>query len=200
MNRSRMLSKWMLGLALAALPVVGTAAAQLSIGDAVPDVSIADENGASHKLSDHRGKVVVFEWTNPDCPFVQRHYGADTMEKLSRQLGATGVVWYAVNSTNYNKPADTIAWKKEQGFEYLTLQDQDGKLGHLMGARTTPHMFVVGPDGKLAYAGAIDDDPRGRAEKPKNYVSNAAQALLAGGALDPSSTEPYGCSVKYASK
>ena len=197
MNRSRMLSKWMLGMALIALPVVGTATTPLSIGDAVPDVSIPDENGATHKLSDHRGKVVVFEWTNPDCPFVQRHYTADTMEKLSRELGATGVVWFAVNSTYYNKPADTIAWKKEQGFDYLTLQDQDGKLGRMMGARTTPHMFVVGPEGKLAYAGAIDDDARGRADKPKNYVSNAAVAVLKGAAFDPSSTEPYGCSVKY---
>jgi peroxiredoxin len=197
MNRSRTLTKLMLGMALLALPVLGTASTKLSIGDAVPDLSVADENGASHKLSDHRGKVVVFEWTNPDCPFVQRHYSADTMEKLSRELGATGVVWFAVNSTYNNKAADTIAWKKEQGFEYLTLQDQDGKLGKLMGARTTPHMFVVGPDGKLAYAGAIDDDPRGRSEKPKNYVSSAAQALLAGSALDPSNTEPYGCSVKY---
>ncbi len=197
MNRSRTLTKLMLGMALLALPVLGTASTKLSIGDAVPDLSIADENGAAHKLSDHRGKVVVFEWTNPDCPFVQRHYGKDTMEKLSRELGATGVVWFAVNSTHTNKPADTVAWKKEQGFEYLTLQDQDGKLGKMMGARTTPHMFVVGPDGKLAYTGAIDDDPRGRSEQPKNYVSKAAQALLGGSALEPSSTEPYGCSVKY---
>jgi peroxiredoxin len=189
----------MLGLALVTLPVAGGAVTQLKVGDAVPDMQLADENGAPHKLSDHRGKVVVFEWTNPDCPFVKRHYTADTMEKLSQQLGANGVVWYAVNSTHYNKPADSIAWKKEQGFDYQTLQDQEGKLGRLMGARTTPHMFVVGPDGKLAYAGAIDDDPRGRADKPKNYVSNAAQALLAGAALENSNTEPYGCSVKYAS-
>ena len=198
MNRSRTLSKLVLGMALIALPLVGTASTKLSIGDAVPDLSIADENGAAHKLSDHLGKVVVFEWTNPDCPFVARHYKADTMEKLSKEVGATGVVWFAVNSTHTNTPADTIAWKKQQGFEYLTLQDQDGKLGKLMGARTTPHMFVVGPDGKLAYAGAIDDDPRGRSEAPKNYVSSAAQALLKGAALDPSNTEPYGCSVKYA--
>jgi peroxiredoxin len=199
MRHSRIFSKLMLGMVLIALPIAGGASSQLSIGDPVPDVSVPDENGAAHKLSDHRGKVVVFEWTNPDCPFVQRHYGADTMEKLSAELGATGVVWYAVNSTHYNKPSDTIAWKKEQGFQYATLQDNDGKLGHLMGARTTPHMFVVGPDGKLAYAGAIDDDPRGRADQPKNYVANATQSILAGAALDPKSTEPYGCSVKYAS-
>jgi peroxiredoxin len=198
MNRTFV--RLMLGTALLALPVVGAANTQLSIGSAVPDLSLADENGAQHKLSDHLGKVVVFEWTNPDCPFVQRHYKADTMEKLSKQLGGTGVVWYAVNSTHYNKPTDSAAWKKEQGFDYLTLQDQEGKLGRLMGARTTPHMFVVGPDGKLAYSGAIDDDARGRSEKPKNYVENAAQALLAGAAVDPSSSEPYGCSVKYASK
>ena len=198
MKRSGTLSKLLLGLALAALPAASGANTQLNVGDAVPDVAVPDENGVAHKLSDHKGKVVVFEWTNPDCPFVQRHYSADTMEKLSAKLGAKGVVWFAVNSTYYNKAADTVAWKKDQGFDYLTLQDNDGKLGRLMGARTTPHMFIVGPDGKLAYAGAIDDDPRGRAEKPKNYVDNAAQSLLTGAALETSSTEPYGCSVKYS--
>jgi len=186
------------GLALALSSGFSTAASELAVGDAVADLAVVDENGASHKLSDHRGKVVVFEWTNPDCPYVKRHYGADTMEKLSTKLGATGVVWYAVNSTASNESKDTLAWKKAQGFSYPTLQDNDGKLGKLMGARTTPHMFVVGPDGKLAYKGAIDSDPRGGDAKATNYVGNAAQAVLAGAAVDPSSTQPYGCSVKYA--
>lgn len=191
--------------AVLALPVLWAgsftqASTQLSVGDAVPDVPLLDENGKAHKMSDYRGKLVVLEWTNPDCPYVQRHYDANTMEKLASELGASGVVWFAVNSTYYNEPGDTLSWKKRQGFDYLTLQDKKGELGQIMGARTTPHMFVVGPDGKLAYGGAIDDDPRGRAESPSNYVSAATRALLDGVEPDPSSTQPYGCSVKYASK
>ncbi len=174
-------------------------AASPAVGDLVPDVTVKDETGKAHKLSDYRGKVVVFEWTNQDCPFVKRHYKADTMEKLSAELGAKEVVWFAVNSTYSNKPEDTLAWKEKQGFEYLTLQDASGELGKLMGAKTTPHMYVVNPDGKLAYQGAIDDDPRGRSDSPKNYVRGAAAALLDGLEPDPSSTQPYGCSVKYAS-
>jgi len=190
--------------ALLVLPfVIGAGAVRAAapaVGDAVPDLEVRDELGTAHKLSDYRGKLVVFEWTNPDCPFVQRHYRADTMEKLSSELGSEGVVWFAVNSTHYNKPADTVAWKAEQGFQYLTLQDQEGKLGKLMGAKTTPHMYIIGPDGKLAYKGAIDDDPSGRAKAPANYVRSAAKSLMEGVDPDPSSTAPYGCSVKYASK
>lgn len=193
-------SPWLRGLL--AIPVVCAAAvawaAQPSVGDAVSDVELLDETGKAHKLSDYRGKVVVFEWTNPECPYVQRHYKADTMEKLSSELKADGVVWFAVNSTSDNEPKDTLAWKQKQGFEYLTLQDKQGELGKLMGAKTTPHMFVIGPDGKLAYAGAIDDDPRGDVDQPQNYVQSATQALMGGLMPDPSNTQPYGCSVKYS--
>jgi len=193
-------SPWLRGLWVLPLVCAGAVAwaAQPSVGDPVVDVQLPDETGKPHKLSDYRGKVVVFEWTNPDCPYVKRHYDADTMEKLSTNLKADGVVWFAVNSTASNTPDDTIQWKKQQGFEYLTLQDKQGELGKLMGAKTTPHMYVIGPDGKLAYTGAIDDDPRGDSEKPKNYVQDATKALMGGLMPDPSSTQPYGCSVKYS--
>ena len=174
-----------------------SAADRITVGSEVPDVPLLDEAGKTHKLSDYRGKLVVFEWTNPDCPYVKRHYTADTMERLSTELGGQGVVWLAVNSTHYNTAADTIAWREKQGFEYATLQDEKGTLGKLMGARTTPHMFVVDPAGKLAYQGAIDDDPSGDSSSATNYVSGAAEALLGGAAVDPASTKPYGCSVKY---
>ena len=172
---------------------------EVEVGSKVPEFSIKDENGVEHRLSQYEGKVVVLEWTNPDCPYVARHYDAGTMEKLANQLGADGVVWFAVNSTHDNKPEDTRAWKEGQGFDHATLQDPEGALGHLLGARTTPHMFVIDGEGILRYEGAIDDDPRGRSDSPTNYVSGGVQALLAGNAPDPSQTKAYGCSVKYAS-
>ncbi len=172
---------------------------EVEVGSKVPEFSVKDENGVEHRLSQYEGKVVVLEWTNPDCPYVARHYDADTMEKLANQLGADGVVWFAVNSTHDNKPEDTRAWKEAQGLEYATLQDPEGTLGHPLGARTTPHMFVIDGEGVLRYEGAIDDDPRGRSDSPTNYVSGGVQALLAGNAPDPSQTRAYGCGVKYAS-
>jgi peroxiredoxin len=180
-----------LGLLLATTPSPAT------VGKPAPDFTAVDENGATYELAKLRGHAVVLEWTNPDCPFVERHYSADTMEKLAKTLGASDVVWLAVNSTYTNTPADTRAWKAEQGFAYPTLQDADGTLGHLYGARTTPHMFVIDADGVLRYTGAIDDDPNGKATTPLNYVGNAVAALLASGSPDPSETKSYGCSVKY---
>ncbi len=184
------------GVALVAL-ALGAALEPAAVGKPAPDWTAVDETGATHALSQYRGKAVVLEWTNPDCPFVERHYSADTMEKLAAALGAREVVWLAVNSTHYNTPDDTRKWKAEQGFAYPTLQDPDGALGHAYGARTTPHLFVIDAQGVLRYAGAIDDDPSGRSKSPKNYVGNAVEALLASGAPDPSETKPYGCSVKY---
>jgi peroxiredoxin len=168
-----------------------------AVGRPAPDFTAVDESGAKYELSQYRGKAVVLEWTNPDCPFVARHYSADTMEKLATTLDASEVVWLAVNSTHYNTPEDTKAWKTEQGFGYPTLQDPDGTLGHAYGARTTPHLFVIDAHGVLRYAGAIDDDPSGKSPAPTSYVGNAVATLLASGTPDPSETKPYGCSVKY---
>ena len=177
--------------------LLATAPDPAVVGKPAPDWKAVDETGAAHELAQYRGRAVVLEWTNPDCPFVERHYSADTMEKLALALGATDVVWLAVNSTHTNTPADTRAWKAEQGFAYPTLQDADGTLGHRYGARTTPHLFVIDGQGVLRYDGAIDDDPYGKATTPVNYVGGAVKALLAGASPDPSETKPYGCSVKY---
>ena len=200
MRTRRMLGWAAVGAAALALSVNLSARAggQVKVGEAVADFALADETGKEHHLSDYRGKLVVLEWTNQDCPFVQRHYRKDTMEKLAAQYGAKDVVWLAVNSTSGNQPEDTQAWKSAQGFEYPTLQDGDGKVGRMFGARTTPHMYVIGTDGKLAYAGAIDDDSRGSADVPVNYVEGALQSLARGESPDPSETQPYGCSVKYS--
>lgn len=193
-----------LRISFATLAVTGIAfAASLSgaaetprVGAEAPTFELADEEGVKHDLASYRGRTVVLEWTNPSCPYVKRHYRADTMEKLAKRYDS-GVVWLAVNSTWSNEPEDTRSWKKEQGFAYATLQDADGKLGRLYGATTTPDMFVIDPDGVLRYAGAIDDDPRGKSESPDNYVDGALQALMAGANPDPSQTRAYGCSVKY---
>ncbi len=190
-----------LGLSLAfalANPLAAEDLPVLASGSPAPDFSLTDEAGTVHKLADYRGRGVVLEWTNPDCPYVQRHYEADTMEKLSAALGAKDVVWLAVNSTKSNEPADTAKWRSEQGFGYATLQDQDGSVGRRYGARTTPHMFVIDAVGVLQYNGAIDDDPRGNKATPVNYVQGAVGAVLASATPDPSATEPYGCSIKYA--
>ena len=181
---------------VAGVAFVATAAETPPIGVQAPAFSLADENGAIHSLSDYRGKMVVLEWTNQECPYVMRHYRKDTMKKLAATFEGE-LVWLAVNSTRDNTPEDTKAWKRANDFQYATLQDPEGTVGHLYGAKTTPDMFVIDSEGVLRYSGAIDDDPRGRADAPKNYVSGAIQAILASTDPDPSQTRPYGCSVKY---
>jgi peroxiredoxin len=184
-------------LALATAAFTGTPAQAVEIGKPAPDFTATDETGAKHALSQYRGKLVVLEWTNPECPYVARHYSRDTMEKLAQGYGARGVVWLAVNSTHGNLPADTLKWKQEQGFQYATLQDSSGELGKLYGARTTPHMFIIDGQGALRYDGAIDDDPRGRKQDARNFVDTGLGALLAGKSPEPTTSQPYGCSVKY---
>ncbi len=186
------------GIAVAAVALLG-AVAPLKVGDKAPEFTAMDENGVSHKLAAYKGHAVVLEWTNSECPFVERHYESGAMKKLAAALGAKDVVWLAVNSTYTNTPDDTKEWKAEQGFSYATLQDPDGNLGHMYGAKTTPHMFVIDAEGILRYRGAIDDDPNGKQAAPKNYVDSAVQALLASSTPNPAETQSYGCSVKYKS-
>jgi len=183
-------------VALAAAALVG-AVKPVEVGQTVPDFHALDQDGVDHHLAQYRGHAVVLEWTNSECPFVERHYGAGDMQKLAAALGAKDVVWLAVNSTYDNTPSDTRAWMKSQSFSYPTLQDPDGRIGHLMGARTTPHMFVIDAAGVLRYRGAIDDDQYGRSSAPKNYVDGAVHALFASASPDPAETQSYGCSVKY---
>jgi peroxiredoxin len=193
-----MTRNWLLTtLLVLALPATAGVLGSLRVGEPAPAWTAQDEHGVEHTLANYRGRAVVLEWTNSECPFVVRHYKAGTMKKLAEALGAREVVWLAVNSTPSNRPEDTRAWKQERGFTHATLQDKDGTLGRAYGARTTPHMFVIDGEGVLRYQGAIDDDPRGREESPRNYVDAAVRSLFAGATPDPSETEPYGCSVKY---
>jgi peroxiredoxin len=180
-----------------AVPAIAADTAQ--VGKPAPTFTLKDETGKEHTLAQYQGKIVVLEWTSPDCPFVQRHYRAKTMQNTLNGLDPKKVVWLAVDSTSSNTPDKSASWRKEQGFTYSVLQDADGKVGKAYGARTTPHMYVIDEKGVLRYAGAIDDDPRGKNATPVNHVKTAVDVLLSGQPVPAATTEPYGCSVKYKS-
>jgi AhpC/TSA family len=159
------------------------------------------------KLADYKGKHVVLEWVNPGCPYVQKHYNSGNMPATQKDARARDVVWLAVNSTavdayDYRKPADLTAWLKAKGATpTATLMDVDGKVGRAYGARTTPHMYLIDPQGKLIYAGAIDSIASANASDIKsatNYVKQALDEALAGRPLSKPTSQAYGCSIKYA--
>ena len=181
-------------LALAPAAFAGGA----SVGDKAPDFTLPDLNGKQVTLSKIEG-VRVLEWVNPDCPFVQRHYKAGTMKKLAADYGAKGVTWLTINSTNYMTAEANQKFAAAHGLSQTILLDPSGAVGHLYGAATTPHMFVIDGAGTIVYAGAIDSDPRGSGgEAVTNYVAAALNEVLAGKPVTTVETTPYGCSVKYA--
>jgi peroxiredoxin len=150
-------------------------------------------------LADYKGKTVVLEWVNPDCPFVKRHYQARTFAKLVNEYKDKNVVYLAVNSTNFHADEKNKSWYEKYDLPYTILNDQSGKVGKLYGAKTTPHMYVIDPKGNLVYQGAIDDDPQGnKGTGAINYVQAVLEDLTAGKKPRYSQTKPYGCSVKYA--
>ena len=170
----------------------------VSVGDTAPGFTLADTAGNEVSLSDFKGKIVVLEWLNPDCPFVKRHYKAGTMKNLATQYAGEGVVWLTINSTHYMDAAANAKFKADNELPYTILVDQSGEVGHLYGAVTTPHMYIIDAQGKLVYIGAIDDDPRGsKGESAVNYVAVALDEVVAGKAVTTAETKPYGCSVKY---
>ena len=186
----------------------GPALAAATVGQPAPAFTAIDAGGKTVSLADYKGKHVVLEWVNPGCPYVRRHYDSASMQATQKDATARGVVWLAVNSTaedagDYLPPAALAQWMQTQrAAATATLMDADGKVGRAYGARTTPHMYVIDPAGKLVYAGAIDDRPRASlAETPKagNHVRAALAESLAGKAVSTPSTQPYGCSVKYSS-
>jgi peroxiredoxin len=175
-------------------------------GDQAPDFTGTDSNGKTHKLSDYKGKYVVLEWTNSGCPFTVKHYASGNMQKLQREWTSKGVAWLTVLSSapgkqGYKTAAEENSYLKEKAASpSAVLLDPDGAIGHLYGAKTTPHMFVLDPKGKIVYAGAIDDKPSTDQEDiagSRNYVSAALTEALGGKPITVSDTTPYGCSVKY---
>jgi peroxiredoxin len=165
-----------------------------------PAFTLTDQAGKKHSLADYAGKVVVLEWMNPDCPISRRHYTTPTMKNLATKYAPKGVVWLAINSTNYYTPEQNKAWAEKYALPYPILDDRPGTVGHLYGAKTTPDMRIIDARGVVVYAGAIDDNSTGRKPEPTNYVAQALDELLAGKKVSRAKTQPYGCSVKYAKK
>jgi len=195
-------------LAFAAATLLGAALVQaaVSVGKAAPEFKVKDTSGKEQSLAAYKGKFVVLEWVNPDCPFVQKHYDTSNMQSTQKAAEAKGVVWLTVSSSapdqgDYKKPGELAAWLKEKGASpTATLMDDDGKVGHAFGARTTPHMYVIDPQGTLVYAGAIDSKATARKEDVKgatNYVKAALDEAMAGKPVTKATSEPYGCSIKY---
>lgn len=194
--------------ALAAVAMIFSPNAQAApvVGEMAPEFTAVDSDGNTHNLSDFRGKTVVLEWTNHECPFVVKHYSVGNMQKLQKEATDKGVVWLSIHSSAEGKQGhvnseEAKAVAKEQGANVTAqLLDGSGEIGRLYDAKTTPHMFVIDTEGKLAYAGAIDSDSSFKPESIEgatNYVMAAIDALQAGTEIEVSSTKPYGCSVKY---
>ena len=193
--------------ALAVLPFTSiTAHAAPEIGKPAPEFMAQDTNNQHVMLSDLKGKTVVLEWTNAECPFVKKHYDGGNMQTLQTEATKDGVVWISINSSAKDKEgnvtaneANKIIAEKKAAPTHLIL-DEKGEIGKLYGAKTTPHMFVIDKAGTLVYAGAIDD--KATADKAdiatsKNYVREALADLKAGKPVTTKSTNPYGCGVKY---
>lgn len=193
-------------LAATTLPALAVAAA--AVGQPAPDFALRDTGGKTVRLSDYKGKTVVLEWTNPGCPFVRKHYDSGNMPATQKEAIDRSVVWLSINSTekassDYLEPPKLAHWLHERkGVATAVLMDEDGAAGKSYGARTTPHMYIVNPDGVLVYAGAIDSIPSARPAdiaKATNYVNAALADLAAGRPVAQAVTQAYGCSIKYKS-
>lgn len=177
-----------------------------AVGANAPDFSLTDSKGKTQSVSQYKGKYVVLEWFNPECPFVKKHYGSGNMQKLQEEFTGKGIVWLSIDSSAPGKEGNLTAeqanvkmaeWKTKQTAMVL---DPDGKAGQSYGAKNTPHMFVINPAGKIVYEGAIDSkatpNPADIAIST-NYVKVALEESLSGKNVSNPNTKPYGCSVKY---
>lgn len=193
-------------LSILALAAVSATASAQQAGSQAPEFTLADANGKAVRLSDFRGKYVVLEWTNPDCPFVQSHYEARSMQGLQQVWSNKGVVWLTINSTSrqhpeYKSGAQMNAWMQSKGaMQKAVLIDGTSATGRQYAAKTTPQMFVIDPSGKVVYDGAIDDHRSARASAHNatdNFVQAALSEVTSGKPVRVASTTPYGCSIKY---
>jgi peroxiredoxin len=186
----------------------GIAADPASVGAPAPTFTLTDAGGKTYSLTDFKGKYVVLEWVNFGCPFVRKHYDSGNMQKLQKFYTGKGVAWLSICSSAPGKQGyfegkqltERIAREKSMATAYLV--DKEGTVGQAYGAKTTPHMFIINPQGTLVYAGGIDDRPSTNREDIKgavNYVREALDAALSGKPVKVSASRPYGCSVKYKS-
>lgn len=187
---------------------VAPAFANVAIGQPAPEFSATDSQGRTQTLSQYKGKTVVLEWSNPGCPFVQKHYSSGNIPKQQADAVKEGVIWLTINSGAAGKQGhldakgaqDFIAQNHAAPSAYLF--DGDGKIGHAYGAKTTPHLYVIDGSGTLRYMGGIDSIPSADKEdlpKATQYVPQVLAELKAGKPVSVATSEPYGCGVKYGS-
>jgi peroxiredoxin len=193
-------------LAPLTLALIATAAFAIPPGTLAPDFKGTDSNGNTQSLAQYRGKYVVLEWANKGCPYEQKHYNSGNMEKLQKEWTSKGVVWLSVLSSAPGQQGNVTPAEENSYLSTMhaaptaAILDPAGTIGRLYDAKTTPHMFVIDPTGKIIYQGAIDDKPTpdpGSLATAHNYVSEALTAAMAGQAVPTAVTRPYGCSVKY---
>jgi peroxiredoxin len=190
-------------------PTVNAAVSQTATAEAgrpAPDFALPDLDGKTVRLSDLRGKIVVLEWFNPECPFVKASHTKGSLNGLAKRYTDKGVVWLAVNSAAEGKQgfgaAKSLEGKKRFAMEHPVLLDPTGEVGHRYGATNTPHMYVIDTKGTLVYRGAIDNSPDGEGESPTGgklvtYAADAIDATMAGSPVATKETPAYGCHVKY---
>ncbi|MBX3231935.1 MAG: thioredoxin family protein [Labilithrix sp.] len=192
-----------------AIPAVAADAPDAELGKPAPDFTLKDLDGKETKLSSFKGKVVVLEWFNPGCPFVNKSHTKGTLKEAAAKHAKSGVVWLAINSGAAGKQGAGLETNKEAVKKYAmanpVLLDEGGEVGRKYNATNTPHMFVVDANGTLVYRGAIDNSPDGEGETPTggkliSYVDEAVAAVTAGKPVATAETKAYGCSVKYATK
>lgn len=183
-----------------------TVHANVSVGKMAPDFTGVDSNGNKHSLSDFKGKIVVLEWTNHDCPYVKKHYNSGNMQQLQKNATENGVIWLSIISSRPGKQGHVSGkqanelTRSRNAVPTAVILDETSEIGRLYGAKTTPHMYIIDKTGQLVYMGGIDSIPSSNEEdiaKAKNYVTAALDAMAAGKPIQESVTRPYGCSVKY---
>ena len=188
------------------IPMLRVAA--VKVDKAAPQFSLQNSQGETVNLADFKDKYVILEWTNHLCPYVKKHYESDNMQALQRQYTDKDVVWLSIISSAQGKQGHVSAdeanalTKSRSAAPSHVLFDEDGKVGKLYGAKTTPHMYIIDPAGTLRYAGGIDSIKSANPadiEKATNYVDTSMTSLLAGKSVSKKMTPPYGCSIKYKS-
>ncbi len=213
LNARTLFSTALLGAAVALTGLAGTVnadhhggqeTARAVVGQKAPTFTLKDTDGKEHSLQKYldEGKIVVLEWFNPECPFVVKHHDLHpTMASLAKKYAEHNVVWMAINSGREGQQGAGLEknqqYKSDWEISYPILMDMSGDVGRKYNARTTPHMFIIHSNGTLMYDGAIDNNRSPRELGDINYVDNALRAILAGETVEPNTTRPYGCSVKY---
>ncbi len=179
---------------------------EAKLNEQAPDFKLLDSNGKEHSINEYRGKTVVLEWINFECPFVKKHYDSRNMQSLQLKYTRKDVVWLLINSSAEGKQGNFSNEEINSRIKSLNanisayLIDTDGRVGKTYGAKTTPHMYIINKEGKLVYAGGIDDKATtdvGDIKEANNYISLALDELLSGKSVSIQTSKPYGCSVKY---